>query len=115
MITGRPVRSEIAKINGKTTKYFIDSYRIRPYEREFSFSLMSIYGLALIYLTRKDYVASRKKIWNIMVQDECDYLYFVWNYSWIAYWEPEYGRRVRACSVCIFLVLAVFELLFLGA
>ena len=112
VITGRPVRSEIAKINGKTTKYFIDSYRIRPYEREFSFSLMSIYGLALIYLTRKDYVASRKKYGTLWYRMSVITCILYGTIPWIAYWEPEYGRRVRACSVCIFLVLAVFELLF---
>ena len=112
VITGRPVRSEIAKINGKTTKYFIDSYRIRPYEREFSFSLMSIYGLALIYLTRKDYVTSRKKYGTLWYRMSVITCILYGTIPWIAYWEPEYGRRVRACSVCIFLVLAVFELLF---
>ena len=112
VITGRPVRSEIAKINGKTTKYFIDSYRIRPYERELSFSLMSIYGLALIYLTRKDYVASKKKYGTLWYRMSVITCILYGTIPWIAYWEPEYGRRVRACSVCIFLVLAVFELLF---
>ena len=112
VITGRPVRSEIAKINGKTTKYFIDSYRIRPYEREFSFSLMSIYGLVLIYLTRKDYVASRKKYGTLWYRMSVITCILYGTIPWIAYLEPEYGRRVRACSVCIFLVLAVFELLF---
>ena len=112
VITGCPVRSEIAKINGKTTKYFIDSYRIRPYEREFSFSLMSIYGLALIYLTRKNYVASRKKYGTLWYRMSVITCILYGTIPWIAYWEPEYGRRVRACSVCIFLVLAVFELLF---
>ena len=112
VITGRPVRSEIAKINGKTTKYFIDSYRIRPYEREFSFSLMSIYGLVLIYLTRKNYVASRKKYGTLWYRMSVITCILYGTIPWIAYLEPEYGRRVRACSVCIFLVLAVFELLF---
>lgn len=73
---------------------------------------MSIYGLVLIYLTRKDYVANRKKygtLWYRMCVITC-ILYG--TIPWIAYWEPEYGRRVRVCSVCIFLVLAVFELLF---
>ena len=112
LITGRPKGNEISKINGKTTKYFIEGYRTRAYEREFSFSLMSIYGLVLIYLTRKDYVANRKKygtLWYRMCVITC-ILYG--TIPWIAYWEPEYGRRVRVCSVCIFWVLAVFELLF---
>ena len=37
LITGRPKGNEISKINGKTTKYFIEGYRTRAYEREFYF------------------------------------------------------------------------------
>ena len=103
---------QIAKINGKRPQYFIERYRMRPYEREFSFSLMSIYALVLLALTRKEYIANKKqygKLWYWLCAVS---LALYGGIPWILYNIPDYGCQVRKYVSIIFLLLSIFELLF---
>ena len=103
---------QIAKINGKQPQYFSERYRMRPYEREFSFSLMSIYALVLLALTRKEYIANKKqygKLWYWLCAVS---LALYGGIPWILYNIPDYGCQVRKYVSIIFLLLSIFELLF---
>lgn len=103
---------DIAKIDGKITQYFIESYRTRPYEKEFAFSLISIYAVLLFFLTRKEYLVYKKqcgKMWYRLCIFGCT-LYG--SVPWIAYWNPNYAVGIRLYSVVILILLSIFELLF---
>ena len=103
---------DIVKIDGKITQYFIESYRTRLYEKEFAFSLISIYAVLLFFLTRKEYLVYKKqrgKMWYRLCILGC-ILYG--SVPWIAYWNPNYAVGIRLYSVVILILLSIFELLF---
>ena len=103
---------QIAKINGEKTQYFIENYRTRPYEKEFAFSLISIYAVLLFFLTWKEYLSYNKqcgKMWYRLCILGC---ILCGSVPWIAYWNPNYAVWIRWCIVVILTLVSIFELFF---